>query len=340
MPFNNNSKPLLIGSSAGSLISLAISAGVREEDCMNIVLNVAKASREQGGFVLDSLYPGFSLIDQVDKYLYDAVYQALQNGDEELFQRRITHQEPFSKSSNYNNDDALLKSKSSLLRIALTQKHIYIKESKLNPEKSYRYVDSFRSIKDACAASILSSFIPIGTGPLKGAKDETNTSVKHAWTLMKEMVDVGAVKDGLTDQAVNRSDFFNMSTENENDKDDKLDEEVYWDGGLSNMWPVVDESTLVVSILNGNFHPNPYISPQIKNENENNENKNNDSNNSFFSEISLNDRCQVGFNYQNLLAMKLCLRSTDESVYETEFKNGYQDANRFLKEHNLLRVFS
>lgn len=49
--------PILLGASAGALTCAGIAAGVPGEDAMDIVLNVARATREKGG-ILDALRPG------------------------------------------------------------------------------------------------------------------------------------------------------------------------------------------------------------------------------------------------------------------------------------------
>ena len=54
---DDDSPPLLLGVSAGALISAALSAGVLPEDAMNAVYEIANRTRERGG-VMDVLKPG------------------------------------------------------------------------------------------------------------------------------------------------------------------------------------------------------------------------------------------------------------------------------------------
>jgi len=275
------------------------------------VIQLAHETKQKGG-VLDSFRPGFSLIDQVEKVLFPALNHAL-DGDEELLQRRI--QSPHGKS---------------LLRIALTDRNDLFSStsSQDTPMKAYRYTDTYRNIQDLCAASILSSYIPGITGPWKGSKCPANGAVHRSWNQMKEMISLGFVKDGLSHQIIQNEDSI---------KNDSPNKEIYWDGGIANMWPILNNDTLVVSCLVGNFAPNPFISPKDPYL----ESKYMD--NSWRNRpllVPMTDRAKISVDRDNAKTLfKMCI-SSDDSFLEERFRDGYDDANRFLSENNLLKVFS
>lgn len=130
----------LLGASAGSLVAAAVFSGSRDEDLMNIIIDVAAQSRRQP---LDALTPGFSLIDVLEPHLR-AQMEAV---NPELMFRRM---------------------EKSRLRIALT-----------NPTPMYlvqamqhnRVVDDFVDIEHLVAACLLSSYVPGVTGPLRPTED-------------------------------------------------------------------------------------------------------------------------------------------------------------------------
>lgn len=319
IPTSIKSAPVLLGASAGALVCTSIAAGVNGEDAMDIIYKLNRATKEEGG-LLDNFQPGFSLVDQVEKYLFPAIHKAL-DGDEELLQRRIRNEHGRS-----------------LLRIALSNKHDIRLTTSI--EKAYRFTDTYRDIDDICAAAILSSFIPGLTGPIQGAKCTENLAVGRAWERMKEMIELGYVRDGASEDVVDTSDIriydktedFNgdaPSKITKRSQEGSVSKESYWDGGLSNMWPILNTETLVVSPLNGDFSPNPYIAPLV-----------NESEESSPRVLTLNDRTKVGLNTKNIKsAWKMCVTSED-SFIEERFTNGYDDTCRYLNRNNLKRVFS
>lgn len=317
--YDHHPPPVLLGASAGALMCANIIAGVRTEDSMDVALKLAHVTRKEGG-IMDAFRPGFSLVDEVDKLLYPTLYEAVK-GDEELFQRRLRSRHG-----------------TSLLRIALTDKRQIV--SPADNMKAYRYADTYRDIKDVCAAAILSSYIPGVTGPFKGANCQENLAVYRAWKRMQSMIKLGFVRDGTSGEALNITDLAipvsSSSVLNDNEKQN----ETYWDGGLSNMWPILDDKTLVVSSLNGNFTPNPYIVPnsQVFESSRSQEEVQHTLSQPFM--ITLNERTKVQVDRENLKSMWNMCFSSDDRFLEEKFQEGYDDTSRHLKDHNLLRVFA
>ena len=176
--------PRLTGVSAGSMIAAAVFAGVPPDpDGMEVVLEAARRARALARtrvWSLDVLTPGFSLIDAVEGPFRKALAQALggyreidehtgevrfRDIDPELFARR------FPEGS---------------LRIGLTDPRAMWPAV----AKAYRYVERYRDLEDVVACSMLSSYIPGVTGPLKLRDKDTSD---RAGARLKEMVDLGFV---------------------------------------------------------------------------------------------------------------------------------------------------
>lgn len=257
--------------------------------------------------------------------------QAL-NGDMELLQRRIKNEQG-----------------QSLLRIALSNKYDMFSKDK-SIEEAYRYTDTYRDIEDICAAAVLSSFIPGVTGPVQGAESSENkgtfdqysyffllhsldrfylhekfilklillliAAVGRAWKRLREMLELGFVKDGESEEVLGLEDVYLDDNNNESAATP------YWDGGISNMWPIYDSKTLIVTPVNGNYKPNPFVAPALVLNDESDQ----------LGEpyiprmLKLNDRTEVGINTANLISLiKMCI-SSDDQFLERRFRNGYDDA--------------
>ena len=334
--------PILTGVSAGSIVSAALSAGVRPDDGMDTLLQIAKRTRDKGGS-LDVLRPGFSLVDQVEDLLLLNMKRALggtgeaaSDYDKELWTKRIAG--------------------GRLLRIGLTDYRLFspARVTRDVPE-AYRYIDQYRDVDDAVAACILSSYIPGATGTLRGAQCPMNASVRNSWARVHSMEKMGYVKDGRTGRAVTST------------KTDEPGDLYYWDGGLADVFPTIDDNTLIVSPINGHY-TNPSISPSlpvdISMDQHSSPEVNDESNapppnggtaqkvqqdlTSMILQRALDmipttvqghARASFGLNAQNAETLRRMMWSSDDAVLEERYKSGYDDAMRYLREEDLLTTY-
>jgi hypothetical protein len=332
--------PILTGVSAGAIVSAAVSAGVKSDDAMDVLYEINRRTESKSNALLSSFTPGFSLVDQVEDLLLMSLQEALGGSKDSI--------------GDYDNDLLLNRIDSGrLLYIGLMDKRGLVdnvKNSKFSREllvkgnrNMYVNVTQYRDLKDVVSAAILSSYVPVGTGPLNSGVDNTeNTAVKHAFETVKEMEQLGYLKHGVTGDTIGKgvgNDFANdvdhsdsINDESERDLDHDRDSSAtssensyYWDGGIVNMFPSVDKSTVMVAPLNCIFSPNPFITPKAESKKPN--------------YINVDDKVSVGMNMQNAKLMAKMLRHSDPSYLEGMFRSGYDDTNRFLKEKGLLRVF-
>jgi hypothetical protein len=391
--------PLLTGVSAGSMISAAIVVGVNPEvDGMEIVLEAARRTRKLSQqfsttIPLDALTPGLSLIDQVEGPFREALVRALggycvmddttgkvtiHDIDPEIFARRV---------------------QPGLLRIGLTDKRglwpTPVGTLRQRFMDSYCYVDSYRDIEDVIACSMLSSYVPGLTGSLNGVKDDlpaflsgllssnnsdnnnngskrkvttSNNSTRNDTTVraglrLNEMTNLGMVKYGNTGLPVIRigKDESDINAENNSTT-------LYWDGGIVDVFPTIDDHTVVISPLNGLYDPNPSICPLMPDEelcddsDSTNDTNNNQQQQQFTGNTAstqMNNsilfnylrpylpttfrhcrKSQLGFNTKNAnAALRMMFSSDDDELY-SRFRGGYDDARRFLNDRGQLSVFS
>jgi len=352
---SSSQHPILLGASAGAIVAASICAGVRAEDGMNIVLEIRRRVKAQGG-ALDVLYPGVSLIDHVRELVLPAIQQAVGN-DEELLIRRISN---------------------GRLRIALTRKSSYslygwaplpaslvlsrtqkiISKDAAQVSNAYCYVDSYRSIEEVVSACILSSYIPGLTGPARGVDDATNKAVRDATHAILQLVELGAVKDGATDEALSLSDLSPTTNESVSNTLDATHKtitpsssllEPFLDGGLSCVWPTVDNSTIIVCPIRANFDPNPAIFPEL-------ESGDITDKSSTLDEDGLLRKIKTIFAMRDIAAtfhgkkvhiasdnaetLFRMMFSSSKTILEERFQHGYNDAHRFLKERSMLNVYT
>jgi len=289
-------RTIICGSSAGSMIASAIASGVHTDDGMNILLKIAKKTRESCGF-LNFLTPGFSLIDQAAPLLFTAIKNAT-NSDKELLLNRLQHIKP---------------------RIALTHPKTYLNPMRSNMD-AYRYVDEFNDIKDLVASSILSSYIPGCTGPLL-LNRENNAVTRSFERFRKHSI---KVKDGNFHHAIDLDSDFERGNSDISVGDGRL-MDIYWDGGLSNMWPVVDKSTLVVSPLTGIFSPNTAITPTPTTAN--------------MLTVRRTNTASCEISRKNIEASMKMVLSPDDHLLEEWFSSGYDDASLLLRKNNMTNCF-
>jgi len=192
-----------------------------------------------------------------------------------------------------------------------------------NPQ-AYAYVDHYRSVEDMVAACLLSSYVPGVTGPIMGNKcPSTNRSVLRAHDIVNELVGLGAVKHGVTHEIV-------LPPETEKSR------EVFWDGGMVNMFPIYDSETLVVTPLGARLSPNPFISRYSgggSNE------KDSRSNYMPSNLIRVNERAEFEVTIDNITTLTKIVASSDIAFVEKMFSRGYDDASNFLSRNNLMATF-
>lgn len=282
------------GVSAGSMIAAASLAGVNPDpDGMEVVLQAARRTRElalvsqtKGALdftvSLDVLTPGFSLIDQVEGPFRNAIVKALGGRIPEQ-SASVDASDQDSKMSNvYDIDPELFKQRfpDGSLRIGLSDRRILTTLPLSSPNKSYRYVDSFRDVDDIVATCMLSSYIPGATGPLhlrdkvpdffsgffgeRNLNNETdstngNDTVHRAGARLRLMEKAGLVKHGESGLPVKM-----QQPERELDNDaevEPLNSTDFWDGGIADVFPTFDDHTVIIAPVNGIFSPNPAICP-------------------------------------------------------------------------------
>ena len=172
-----------------------------------------------------------------------------------------------------------------------------------NP-KAYLYIDSFKSVDDVVAACVLSSYVPGATGPLL-TSNVTNQAVQRSQEKLSELAKLGAVKN-----------FFGISIE----QDAKLSSPIFVDGGLVNVWPVVDADTLIVTPLSAQFQSHDYICPPCTE--------------SRF--VAVNPYSSLAMHYSNVSTLQDMIWSSVDDVLQQRFAQGHDNARGFLERNNLL----
>ena len=371
--------PILTGVSAGSIISSAISIGVSTNDAMDVLYEINTRTNTKSNIIFNSLTPGFSLVDQVEDLLYNSFRLALggssidmtvdsnsgggsgsyEDYDNELLMNRISHGSLLhiglsdkrkmkqyiqsnllrNNNNNNNNNNNIYQQEQNQYQQEQYQNPMNVIKNIKGNRNLYVYVNQYRNLKDIVSACILSSYIPIGTGPLRtgnnsnsnnnNKNENDNGAVRRAFETMKEMEYLGFVKDSITGEPIiqKHHDIRKEEDDDEEEDDEKEEEESYFlDGGLVNMFPSIDQSTLMVTPLHCIFSNNPYIAPKAMSENN--------------RYVDFDDEVSIGMNMQNMKAAMKMLRSSDPSYLDEKFCEGYDDATRFLKERNLLTVFT
>jgi Patatin-like phospholipase len=172
-----------------------------------------------------------------------------------------------------------------------------------NP-KAYLYIDSFQSVDDVVAACVLSSYVPGATGPLLSS-NVTNQAVQRSQAKLSELAKQGFVKN-----------FFGISIE----QDAKIASPIFVDGGLVNVWPVVDADTLIVTPLSAQFQSHNYICPLC-------------TDSKFFA---VNPYSSLAMHYSNVSTLQDMIWSSVDDVLEQRFAQGHDNAREFLERNNLL----
>lgn len=203
-----------------------------------------------------------------------------------------------------------------LLRIGLTnpQTQPYMK----NP-KAYCFVDQYRDAEDILAACMLSSFIAGVTGPYSGS----SPTMTKASQKLREMAQLGYIKK----QQYEGGEIIAISLSAPAKGDNHFPP--FLDGGLSNGFPVIDRQTVVVTPLRGRFDPNRWICPSPLSETDTD-------NEERLLEVS--KRVRIFMDRQNAQTFRRMILSSSESELQLRYAQGYEDAKRFLGDHNLETV--
>jgi hypothetical protein len=326
---NSTSSIALTGVSAGAIISAAVIAGVCPEQGMDAVMAVSRRTRDTGGY-LDTLSPNCSLVDVMEEHLGRLIRESVYE-DEEYFLQRI-----------HNGGGG-----GSLLRIGLTDRRVFPPVGQ-NPRAAC-YCDTFRSIDDVLAACILSSYVPGVTGPTWGSLDVRYSAVTRASKLLTEMIQLGHVKKANTGEPLTLSTPAPSSTANENVNNRGISEdarEICWDGGLVDAFPCIDKNTVIVTPLAVDVFPNASINPSIGYDSNDNKSNDSDVNNYESSDntktktpfVRLNDRIQVHWTAANAHTFRCITFSSEDTVLQDKFTQGYDNAQQWLVRHNLISV--
>lgn len=319
---------------------------------MNLILSVAERTREKGGW-LDVLRPGFSLLDQLEDLVVKEMQLALGGS---------------STPGDY--DWELMKSRMDggrLLRVGMMNARnlpsfdlSMIGKSQM---ESYVYVDQYRDLEDVVSSCILSSYIPFGTGPLRANQEESNTVVKKAHVKVMEMEQLGFIKHGITGNPIkSKAKDKDSNADNETKSIGTHDSGIcYMDGGLVNNWPSINSDTIIVSPIIGSYS-NPHISPSATNCSE--DPSRNDvqeflaklakSNPLFLNlksilvphlnihppSVQISDSIRFDLTQENLESFFRMIKSSEDSVLEERFHQGYNDATLFLKDRGWLSKFN
>lgn len=249
----------------------------------------------------------FSLIDQVEQ----AITVLVRDVDEECALRRID----FGR----------------LLHIGLTDSRAFPRFRR-NPD-AYLYVDHYDSLEEVLSACILSSYIPGLTGPIMANTTmQRHGAVKRANKILLKMLDKGSIKTtyGIP---VKRPENSWMNSKSHNgvvtydDTEDFHNSIMFWDGGLVNVFPVINMDTCIVTPFTG-FFTNPTISPSSSSKIPHG-----------VVELSSSFR-RPTLCLENLRTIRYIAFSSESLALETWFEQGYNDASTFLNRHNVNPYFS
>jgi hypothetical protein len=193
------------------------------------------------------LWYRFSLVDQVEK----ALYRLTKDLDEEYVLRK-------------NVPDGRL-------RIGLTDTSKWFQSipmtrrqqsnnrasNRNNTSSAYVYVDEYTSIPEIIAACVLSSYIPGLTGPslIWERSNMTHPAVSRSQRIVQQMVERNASKK-KAGNPIQKTDPMILERKIPTTTCSRQ----FWDGGLTNVFPLVNNDTLLVTPFEGRFY-NPTITP-------------------------------------------------------------------------------
>lgn len=209
-----------------------------------------------------------------------------------------------------NDPQAFLKRVNGKLRIGLTDRRVFPPLGA--NEKAYAVVDSYRGVDDVLAAALLSSYIPGVTGPIGGTWDTRHSALPWASRQVNEMIAAGCVKHGVTGQPIPPLPLSSR--------------EICWDGGLVNAFPIVDEETLMVSPVAVQFSKHAHtINPALQ------------TTGVVVRALRLNEWVSFHLTADNAIRLRQIVMSSDATVLQARFAEGYDDAQKYLERHSLMR---
>lgn len=206
------------------------------------------------------------------------------------------------------------------LRIGLTNRSI---QPFVRNLKAYCYVDRYRDAEDIVAACMLSSFIRGVTGPYSG----TSPTMVRASKRVREMADLGFIKKQSREGGeISRVTLAPASDSSNSSNAENDNFPPFVDGGLSNGFPIIDQKTVLVTPIRGKFEPNLWICPPPDDQ---------DTAPSDDDLVVLSQRVKLYMNRQNARTFRRIILSSDETELQRRYSQGYDDAKRFLVDHNL-----
>lgn len=305
------------------------------------------------------------MLDHAWDLLVSTIQSAI-NNDEEYFMRRIEygqllriglthkrtlfdsntpvmHSKHRGKGRERKNDEEKEKEKANLTTASSSSSSVLISDA-------FCYIDQFRNTNDVLSACILSSYIPGLFGPARAIFDRKNLVVRRACETLSELTHLGAVKFAYSDEPVEQQTSESPSSGDRNQShEDESATDQFWDGGLSNVWPTLDDSTVIVSPISGIFEPNPSICPSLKGSDtvgddmskytdtmkridakfgESGGNGDDDDSKNSTRQFSWHGR-MIYMDRQNAETVRRMTLSSDDDVLQARFQRGYNDA-RFV----------
>jgi hypothetical protein len=325
---------------------------------------------------LDVLTPGFSLIDQVEEPFREAMVKALGGTisslhydiDPELFKRRFpAHILRIGLTDRRALWPPPIPSPIATERILKAYRYV----------DSYRDVDDIIAccmlssyIPGATGPLNLKEKVPdflrglidstLMNGESSGAgKERINDTIDRSGLRLNELEHLGMVKHGLTGLPVGNNNAKIDLTTHEGEHNFQPNKSVFfWDGGIADVFPTFDDNTTIISPVNGTF-TNPAICPLIPSDELEFDIINAASEEGGGNVIKTQQqsvgkllrsyipttfqhcsKAQLGLNSKNARAALLMMFSSEDEVLYTKFREGYDDAKRFLVQCGKLRVFS
>lgn len=210
------------------------------------------------------------------------------------------------------------------LRIGLTDSGCFPFLSSRRRHEACVYVDEYESISEILAACVLSSYVPGLTGPSPLQRSHrSHPAVARAEQVVHRMRKRGAVKDR---HGTVRSRMMERGGR-------------FWDGGLTNVFPVVNRETVLVTPFAGRFK-NPTIKPQTMTPYSLIPDDDGRGLSLPWSLLPANNNDRLDVYFSNARAMRYIALSSSDEALESWFMQGYDDAARFLKEKGALTQFS
>mmetsp|Transcript_14985 Transcript_14985/g.22881 ORF Transcript_14985/g.22881 Transcript_14985/m.22881 type:complete len:358 (-) Transcript_14985:445-1518(-) len=288
---------VVTGVSGGSIVAASLVYGIEPNDSMGEVLKVASSARKNA---LNIYKPGYSVLDIMELHIKDRLLEKFISNEERM--------------------QILLKTKKQL-RIGLTDRRFMppitsaIRSAPHGRSRywekkmqAYRYIDTFDTPDDVVASSLLSSYLPGVTGPLFGKFSGQNVAIKKAQRRLKGLCKLGYVKD-----------YHGYSIPHLDNEDNRI---IFLDGGLVNTWPVIDDTTLVVTPLNIRSNKHDVICPSV--------------NNHFSYYVQVSPQAQIGYHMDNMETFLHIAWSSVDSKLQEWFSAGHDDAKQFLENRNML----